>query len=156
MKKATSKATTFEDKIRQYASLFDGTKKDFSGVESLFNDLHHDGYQGTINDGVQLRREAKKQLESERFASGVKATNVVDKRIGWNKALVEFHLDQEGGGHAVIVQDLVTIKDKKIIESRRVGSLPGMMKAVWLSNYHSIRRIQILDFETEKGWIKCL
>ena len=156
MKKATSEATTFEDKIRQYASLFDGTKKDFSGVESLFNDLHHDDYQGIINDGVELSRETKKQLDSERFASGVKAATVAYTRIGWNKALVEFHLDQEGDGHAVIVQDLITIKDKKIIEARRVCSLPGMMKAMWLSNYHSIRRIQILDFETEKGWIKCL
>ena len=64
MKKATSKATTFEDKIRQYASLFDGTKKDFSDVESMFIDLHHDDYQGTTNDGVQLSREAKKELDS--------------------------------------------------------------------------------------------
>ena len=155
MKKATSKATTFEDKIRQYASLFDGTKKDFSDVESMFNDLHHDDYHGTINDGVELSREAKKELDSERFALGVMASNVYT-RISWNKALVEFHLDQEVNGHAVIVQDLITIKDKKIIEARRICSLPGMMKAMWLSNYHSIRRIHILDFETEKGWIKCL
>ena len=123
----------------------------------MFNDLHHDDYQGTTNDGVQLSREAKKQLDSERFASGVKTTTVAYTRIGWNKALVEFHLlDQEGDGHAIIAQDLITIKDNKIIEARRVCSLPGMMKAMWLSNYHSIRRIQILDFETEKGWIKCL
>ena len=102
--KNTLKSTALmEDKIRQYTSLFDGTKKDFSDVESVFNDLYHDDYHGTIEDGVELSREAKKQLDSERLASGVKITKVAYTRIGLNKALVEFHLDQEVDGHAVIV-----------------------------------------------------
>lgn len=140
--KASSKATTFEDKVRQYASLFDGNKKDFSEVESMFNDLYHDDYQGTVSDGVELSREAKKQLDSERLASGVKVTNVEYTRIGLNKALVEFHLDKESEGHYVVAQDLVTIKDKKIIEARRVYRASGIIKAMWLSDYHSLRRIQ--------------
>ena len=141
--KATSKATTFEDKIRKYASLFDGNKKDFSGaIESMFNDLYHDDYQGTVSNGVELSREARKQLDVERLASGVKVTNVEYTRIGLNKALVEFHLDLESEGHNVIAQNLVTIKDKKIIEARHVYRFSGIIKAWWLSDYHSLRRIQ--------------
>ncbi len=36
-----NKATTqtFEDKVRQYAALFDGTEKDFSEVEAIFDNL---------------------------------------------------------------------------------------------------------------------
>ncbi len=141
--KNTLKSTALmEGKIRQYTSLFDGTKKDFSDVESVFNDLYHNDYHGTIEDGVELSREAKKQLDSERLASGVKVTSFAYTRIGLNKALVEFQLDQGDDGDNVIAQDLLTIKDMKIIEARRVFSAAGMIKAMWLSNYHSIRRVQ--------------
>ena len=54
-KHVTSKSTSFEDKIRQYASFFNG-RKDFSDdVESAFNGLYHDDFIGTdsIGDGDQ-------------------------------------------------------------------------------------------------------
>jgi len=137
---ATTKPTTFEDKIRQYAALFDGSEKDFCEVESTFNGLHHDDFLGTDSNGEEIDKAAKKQLDEKRLAAGAKVTNVEYTRTDWNKALVEFHLESDG--NSVISQYYVTIKDKKIIEARHVNGLMGIIKAGWLSDYHSIRRVQ--------------
>ena len=89
-KHATSKSTSFEDKIRQYASFFDG-RKDFSDdVESAFNGLYHDDFIGSDSIGIEINKETKKRLDMERLAAGVKVTSVACTRIDWNKALVNF------------------------------------------------------------------
>jgi hypothetical protein len=41
-----SSTQTFEHKVRQYAAIFDGTKKDFSEVEAIFDNLYHDDFVG--------------------------------------------------------------------------------------------------------------
>ena len=139
--------TTVEDKIRQYAALFDGSEKDLSDVESsMFNDLYHDDFLGTNINGTEINRDAKKQLDETRLAAGAKVTNVEYTRIGINKALVEYHLESEGKS-SVISQNLFTIKDKKIIEARHVNRFAGIIKACYLSDYHSIRRIQSYQHE---------
>ena len=144
----TKKATTqtFEDKVRQYAALFDGTKKDFSEVEAIFDDLHHDDFMVTLSNGEELDREARKELDKQRLAAGAKITNMAYTRIDYNKALIEFCVE-ESEGKNVIVQNLVTIKDKKIIEARQVDRLAGIIKAYWLSDYHSLRRVQSYQHE---------
>ena len=143
----TNKATTqtFEDKVRQYLALFDGTKKDFSEVEAIFDDLHHDDFMVTLSNGEELDKEAKKELIKQRLAAGAKITNVAYTRIDYNKALIELCMESEGKD--VIIQTLVTIKDKKIIESRQVDRLAGIIKACWLSDYHSLRRVQSYQHE---------
>jgi hypothetical protein len=140
-----TKPTSFEDKIRQYAALFDGSEKDFSGAETMFNNLYHDDFIGTDSNGEEINKETKKRLDENRLAAGAKVTNVAYTRIDYNKALVEFHLESEG--KSVITQYLVTIKDKKIIEARQVDRLTGVIKAWYLSGYHSIRRIQSYQHE---------
>ena len=144
----TKKATTqtFEDKVRQYAALFDGTKKDFSEVEAIFDDLHHDDFMVTLSNGEELDREGRKELDKQRLAAGAKITNMAYTRIDYNKALIEFCVE-ESEGKNVIVQNLVTIKDKKIIEARQVDRLAGIIKACWLSDYHSLRRVQSYQHE---------
>jgi hypothetical protein len=144
---ATTKHTTFEDKIRQYAALFDGSEKDFSVVEAMFNNLYHDDFIGTDSNGEEINKETKKQLDEKRLAAGAKVRNfaVAYTRIDYNKALVEFYSENEG--KSVISQYLVTIKDKKIIEARQVDRLAGIIKAWYLSGYHSIRRIQSYQHE---------
>ena len=144
----TNKATTqtFEDKVRQYGALFDGTKKDFSEVEAIFDDLHHDDFTVTLSNGEELDREARKELDKQRLAAGAKITNVAYTRIDYNKALIEFCVE-ESEDKNVIVQNLVTIKDKKIIEARQVDRLAGIIKAYWLSDYHSLRRVQSYQHE---------
>ena len=141
----TTKPTKLEDKIRHYAALFDGSEKDFSGVETLFNDLYHDDFIGTDSNGEEINKETKKRLDENRLAAGAKVTNVAYTRIDYNKALVEFHLESEG--KSILAQYLVTIKDKKIIEARQVDRLTGVIKAWYLSGYHSIRRIQSYQHE---------
>ena len=44
-----NKATTqtFEDKVCQYATIFDGTMKDFSEVEAIFDNLYRKDFVGT-------------------------------------------------------------------------------------------------------------
>ena len=145
-KHATSKSTSFEDKIRQYASFFDG-RKDFSDddMESAFNDLYHEDFIGTDSIGIEIDKETKKRLDRESLAAGVSVsvTSIACTRIDWNKALVNFFVINDFRNVKVrVVQYLVTIMDKKIIEARHVHRLSGMIKALWLSNYHSIRRIQ--------------
>ena len=141
----TNKATTqtFEDKVRQYAALFDGTKKDFSEVESaLFDDLYHDDFQGQDVD-----KEAKKELDKQRLAAGAKITNLTYKRIDYNKALIQICLenaDESGSGSSIILK-LNTIKDKKIIEARQISNEPldtgiDIITAYCLSDYHSMKR----------------
>ena len=144
----TKKATTqtFEDKVRQYAALFDGTKKDLSEVEAIFDDLHHDDFMVTLSNGEELDREARKELDKQRLAAGAKITNMAYTRIDYNKALIEFCVE-ESEDKNVIVQNLVTIKDKKIIEARQVDRLAGIIKAYWLSDYHSLRRVQSYQHE---------
>lgn len=55
----TNNATTqtFEDKIRQYAALFDGTKKDFSEVEAIFDNLYHEDFVATFSNENKLDKE---------------------------------------------------------------------------------------------------
>jgi len=144
----TTKATTqtFEGKVRQYAALFDGTKKDFSEVEAIFDDLHHDDFMVTLSNGEELDKETRKELDKQRLAAGAKITNVAYTRIDYNKALIEFCVE-ESEDKNVIVQNLVTIKDKKIIEARQVDRLAGIIKACWLSDYHSLRRVQSYQHE---------
>ena len=145
----TKKATTqtFEDKVRQYLALFDGTKKDFSEVEAIFDDLHHDDFMFTLSNGEEFdREEAKKEFTKQRLAAGAKITNVAYTRIDYNKALIEFCVE-ESEDKDVIVQNLVTINDKKIIEARQVDRLAGIIKACWLSDYHSLRRVQSYQHE---------
>lgn len=144
--KKSTKTQTFEDKIRQYAALFDGTKKDFSEAEAIFDDLHHDDFMVTLKNGEELDREARKNLDKQRLAAGAKITNVAYTRIDYNKALIEFCVDEREGKN-VIVQNLVTIKDNKIIEARQVDRLAGIIKACWLSDYHSLRRVQSYQHE---------
>ena len=136
----TNKATTtqtFEAKVRQYGALFDGTKKDFSEVETIFDNLYHEDFVGTTSNGEEFDKETKKELDKQRLAAGAKITNVTYTRIDYNKALVQFCLesedndDDESGNSNIIINSssssssillkfLVTIKDKKIIEARHI------------------------------------
>ena len=141
-----SSTQTFEHKVRQYAAIFDGTKKDFSEVEAIFYNLYHEDFVGETSNGEELDKEARKELDKQRLAAGAKITNVAYTRIDYNKALIEFCVE-ESEDKNVIVQNLVTIKDKKIIEARQVDRLAGIIKACWLSDYHSLRRVQSYQHE---------
>ena len=95
----------------------------------------------TLSNGEELNKEGRKELDKQRLAARAKITNVIYKRIDYNKALVEFYLfDLESEDKDIIIQTLVTIKDKKIIESNRVDRFTGIIKAYWLSDFHSVRR----------------
>ncbi len=159
----TNQATatqTLEDKVRQYAVLFDGTKKDFSEVESAFDDLYHKEFVGLewpediALDPLRqfIDKKAKKELDKQRLAAGAKITNLTYTRIDYNKALIQFCLESEGtadesgsGSSSIIFKFLVTIKDKKIIEARQISYEPldteiEIIIAYCLSDCHSIRR----------------
>src|SRR5210317_225419 len=124
----TNKATTtqtFEDKVRQYAAIFDGTEKDFSEVESaLFDDLYHKDFVGL--EWRIIDNEAKKEYHKQLLAAGAKITNVTYTRIDYNKALIQFCLESEDNdessscSNSILSKFLVTIKDKKMIEARQV------------------------------------
>ena len=50
-----SSTQTFEDKVRQYAALFDGTKKDFSEIEAILDNLYHEDFVGKTSNGEELQ-----------------------------------------------------------------------------------------------------
>ena len=132
--KATTTTTTtqtFEDKVRQYAAVFDGTKKDFSEAESAFDDLYHNDFVGLEWISLDPLRQAKKEVDKQRLAAGAKITNVTYTRIDYNKALIQFYLENEdttdesgssSGSSSISLKFLVTIKDKKIIEARQIST----------------------------------
>ena len=147
-----SSTQTFEDKVRQYAAIFDGTKKDFSEVEAIFDNFYHEDFVGETSNGEKLNKEGRKELDKQRFAAGAKITHVTYKRIDYNKALVEFCLEESEGtdesssiSNSIISKFLVTIKDKKIIEARQISDEPldteiEIITAYCLSDCHSVRR----------------
>jgi hypothetical protein len=66
----TTKTTTktVEDKIRQYAALFNGTERDFSVAEPIFNDVYHESFLGTVSRGGGIDKKAKRKLDEQRLA----------------------------------------------------------------------------------------
>jgi regulator of protease activity HflC (stomatin/prohibitin superfamily) len=49
------------------------------------------------SNGEKLNKEARKELDKQRLAAGAKITNVSYKRIDYNKALVEFCVEESEG-----------------------------------------------------------
>ena len=142
----TTKTTTktVEDKIRQYAALFNGTERDFSVAEPIFNDVYHESFLGTVSSGGRIDKKAKRKLDEQRLAAGARIINVLFTRIDHNKALVEFYLENEEKAISISSQSqyLVTIKDTKVIEAQYVDCLAGIIKAYYLSDYHSLKRVK--------------
>jgi len=133
--------TSFEDKLTQYFSLFKGADISYSvryQVKHLFDDLFHSHLLVVFGD-KSSNKEGLWWYHDELLRNG--AATVMDvqyKRIGYNKALVTFHMNS--AERNTISRFLITIKDKKIIEVRYVTGKRSIMKARYHSDKHSLIR----------------
>jgi hypothetical protein len=111
---------TLEQKLRHYLAVFDGTKKDFSEFEHLFDALFHKEFCDTINFRQQdVSREHSKALHAEYLAMGTKATLVHYRRVGFSTIDVSYNLfnDQD----EVVTRQLITRQNGRIVRTQQVS-----------------------------------
>ena len=131
---------SFEDKLTQYFSLFKGTDVSYSvryQVKHLFDELFHSHLLVVFGD-KSSNKEGLRQYHDELLHNGATVIDVQYKRIGYNKALVTFHMNS--AERDTISRFLITIKDMKIIEVRYVTGKRSIMKARYHSDKHSLIR----------------
>jgi len=135
-------SASFEDKLTHYASLFKGTDVSYSvryQIKYLFDELFHNQLLVVYGDQIMSSKVGLRQYHDELLRNGETCVEVHYKRIGYNKALVTFHMDS--AERNTINQFLITIKDKKIIEARLVTGKRSIMKARYYSDKHSLVRM---------------
>jgi hypothetical protein len=64
---------SIENKFRAYLATLDGSFRDFSSVEHLFEDLYHSGFVLQENENI-LDRKQMKQFHAKAFEMGSRAT----------------------------------------------------------------------------------
>jgi hypothetical protein len=105
----------------------------------LFDELFHKHLLVVFGD-KSSDKEGLQQYHDKLLRNG--AATVVDvqyERIGYNKALVTFHMTS--AERNTISRFLITIKDKKLIEVRYVRGKRSIMKATYHSDKHSLIRL---------------
>ena len=63
-----------ESALRQYFAAIDGTKKDFSEVQHLFDALYHDDFTLVFKDGETTSRDDMKEVHAGYLSEGSKVT----------------------------------------------------------------------------------
>ena len=129
-----------EPAFRQYAAAFDGTKKDFSEVEPLFDALYHNNF--TAEKKVynkehdkyriqQVKRDEVKEAHKAYLAKGSKVTIVHYRKIGLNCIDVEACLTSAEEERTVRI--VFSIEDGKLAHGEEVDSLPSVFMARFAS-----------------------
>ena len=111
---------TLEQKFRQYLAAFDGKKKDFSGVEHLFDALFHDDFSDTVYLSQQATsKEQIKAIHARYFAMGTKAKLLDYRRVGLKTIDVSYHLfnDEED----IVTRQLITRKNCRVIRTQQLS-----------------------------------
>jgi len=110
-----------EDRLRQYYAAFDDTKKDFTEVEDLFDELYDKEFTMQHN-GFILGRTMVKQLHKEYMSRGTKAT-IIHYRYTFGQYIdVKYHAisngDKKEDREDFILHMIYTIRNEKLISSR--------------------------------------
>eukprot|EP01083_Nonionella_stella_P261055 889370_1 len=124
---------TIEIRLRNYIDAFDGTKKDFSEVEHLWDAAYTKDFTLVLKDGKVLKNEnvltgdKVRELQQEYFSKGTKVTITNYKRIGLDTIYAEYIVTTDGEEDKVVHQ-LYTIEDDKIAMARTPddGFLPAV------------------------------
>lgn len=146
---------SFEQNLRSYLAFFDGTKRDFSSVEHLFDALYDGAY--IQLDGSTLNKEQMKTLHTNCLHLGSKATVIQVKNISPNSVEFEFRMVNEK--FDVIIHSLGTIKNGKLVKDERVmsrkDSLESMLKArTYLLDFCDIERRYRAHLDVYDGTVK--
>ena len=104
-----------------YFAAFDGTAKDFSSVGHLFDQVYHDGFAYKVDEEpIYYDKNQMKQVQSNLLAFGSKATLLMFKDVGSDQ--VEFKFCMVNDKVDVVVHNIATVKDNKLIKSKPVDS----------------------------------
>jgi len=110
-----------EERLRQYYAAFDGTKKDFTEVEDLFDDLYDKEFTMQHN-GFILGRNMVLGLHKEYMSRRTRAT-IIHYRYTFGQYIdVKYHAisngDKKEDREDFILHMIYTIRNDKLISSR--------------------------------------
>jgi uncharacterized NAD-dependent epimerase/dehydratase family protein len=108
-----------EAALRQYFDAFDGSKKNFSEVDELFNAVYHEKYTLVMN-GKTFDRDMAKDVAAGYLARGSKVDVVDLRRIDADRIGVQIGGQNEEEykvGHVVY-----TIEDNKIVKAHVIDN----------------------------------
>lgn len=102
-----------------YVAAFDGTPKDFSSVSHLFDLVYDDEFAYKVDEKpTYYDKKLMKEIQSNFFALGSKATLLLFKDLGSDE--VEFKFRMENEKVDVIVHNIATVKNNKLIKSKPI------------------------------------
>ena len=113
-----------EERLRQYFAAFNGTKKDFTEVEDLFDDLYDKEFTMQHN-GFILGRNMVLGLHKEYMSRGTKAT-ILHFRYTLGRYIdVKYHAisngDKKEEREDFILHMIYSVQDNKLISSRSLN-----------------------------------
>ena len=112
---------TFKPSLEKYLAAYDGTTKDFSDVEPLFDGLFHHDFtlvRGKRNGKVQtLTRDATRKIHSRQLALGSKAALIHYRRIGLFCFDIKIQLENHKEGHMDTICATFAVLDGKIAKA---------------------------------------
>ncbi|KAL7534767.1 hypothetical protein ACHAWF_004943 [Thalassiosira exigua] len=106
---------TFEQHFIRYLRTFDGSKKDFSNVEVLFDVLYADNFYER-KDGIFIPKDYLKQAHVQFFELGSKVTLTHFKRKSLDTIDIKYRMVNSEVD--ITVHQLITTKDGKIVQAR--------------------------------------
>jgi hypothetical protein len=105
---------TFETHFLRYLRTFDGSQREFSDVEALFNQLYDDDFYENKNDTL-ITKDQVKQSHTRLLELGSKVTLLHFKHKGVNQVDIKYRLVNAESDRTI--HQLITIKDRKIIRA---------------------------------------
>ncbi|KAL7493049.1 hypothetical protein ACHAWT_002289 [Skeletonema menzelii] len=111
---AAQEQDTFETHFLRYLRTFDGSKREFSEVEALFNQLYDDDFYESKNDTL-ITKDQVKQSHTRLFELGSKVTLIHFKHKGVNHVDIKYRLVNAECDRTI--HQLITTKDRKIIRA---------------------------------------
>jgi hypothetical protein len=118
---------SIENKFRAYLAAFDGTKKDFSNIGQLFEDIYDKDFL-LEEDGHVINREQIKQIQAKGFALGSTASLlqlsshfVEDSYFGDLEAsTVEFKFRLTNDEWDIVIHNIAVVQGNKFIRAKPV------------------------------------
>eukprot|EP00804_Cyclotella_cryptica_P026070 CCRYP_013936-RA/>CCRYP_013936-RA protein AED:0.11 eAED:0.11 QI:0/-1/0/1/-1/1/1/0/279 len=118
---------SIENKFRTYLSAFDGTKKDFSNMEHLFEEIYDKDFV-LVDDGHVIDREQIKRIHEKAFEHGSTATLlqvsshfVEDSSFGdMEESTIEFKFRLTNDEWDIVIHNIATVQGNKLIRAKLV------------------------------------
>lgn len=114
---AASNEDTFETHFLRYLRTFDGSKREFSEVEALFDELYDDDFYERKNETL-VTKDQVKQAHTRLFELGSKVTLTHFKHKGPDKIDIKYRLVNVEADRTI--HHLIIIKNKKIIRAENM------------------------------------